>query len=283
VTVTLPPRRQAMRNEHITTPSLSGSRIAADRPAEPAEVLIYPLGRSTPKMYEVIMTQSHAVAPDVREDVAEESREHPPTCDATSRCLDSLAERLQSLDSGNSPEKMLQLGELVYRTLKDSSSSEGEGDHRASLRRIAAHPGIPFKITTIWRAVSVYEMSLRMPHLLDAKGLGISHLRAVIGLEPTDQELLLSRASHESWTKRQLEREAARFREGRRRRGRRPTPRITLWARELRRVLERSSELEELVPQADPSTKAELAVVLAELEEKSRQLRSRLAAEVVSP
>lgn len=190
--------------------------------------------------------------------------------------LDYFAEQIKALGTGNSPEQMLRLGELVHRLLK-ASESGGEGDQRASLRRIAAHPGVPFKVTTIWRAVSVYEMSLRMPQLLGVAGLGISHLRAVIGLEPEDQEHLLTQASRERWTKRRLEREAAKYREGRQRRGRRPTPKLTLWTREVQRLLQREAELESSASELNPAQAAELSGALDGLENVVQRLRERVA------
>lgn len=189
--------------------------------------------------------------------------------------LDYFAEQVQALGTGNSPEQMLRLGELVHRLLKSSDGSEG--DQRASLRRIAAHPGVPFKVTTIWRAVSVYEMSLRLPHLLGVSGLGISHLRAVIGLDPADQEHLLTQASRERWTKRRLEREAAKYREGRQRRGRRPTPKLTLWTREVQRLLQREAELDLTADGLNAEQLAELSTVLDGLETAVQRLRQRVA------
>lgn len=200
-----------------------------------------------------------------------------PAFQAQRRSLDYLAEQIREIGTGSSPEQMFRLGELVFHALRADASSPGdEKKQRASLRRIAAHPGVPFKVTTLWRAASVYEMSLRLPHLLHVKGLGISHLRAVIGLDPADQEYLLGRAIQEEWTKRRLEQEAARRREGKRRRGRRPTPKVTLWTRELQRVLARRDELEDEFDGMDATMAQALVSVLEEVEEQSRSLRQRL-------
>lgn len=202
-----------------------------------------------------------------------------PAYQAQRRSLDYLAEQLRELGTGSSPEQMFRLGELVHRALKaDTTAASDERKQKASLRRIAAHPGVPFKVTTLWRAASVYEMSLRLPHLLHVKGLGISHLRAVIGLDPADQEQLLGLAIQEEWTKRRLEREAARRREGRRRRGRRPTPKVTLWTRELQRVLARSSEVEDGFDEMDAAMRGDLGGVLEDIEAQCRSLRARIEA-----
>ena len=199
--------------------------------------------------------------------------QRPPS---TVRRIDYLASQIRELGTGNSPQQVLRLGELVYRELHSASPSTAERDHRASLRRIAAHPDVPFKVTTIWRAVSVYEMSLRLPHLMQGSVLGISHLRAVIGLDPADQELLLTLAARERWTKRHLEQEAARRRSGDRRRGRRPLPKLTLWTRDLGRLLDRADELGDDRLAVSEAAHAEVTSTLERFERRAAQLRARL-------
>ncbi len=207
---------------------------------------------------------------------ASDFAELSPSYRAVRDDLGGLVEQLSLLGTGNTLGQMLRLGEIVHRALRVSGDDSQENAQKASLRRIAAHPDVPFKVTTIWRAVSVYEISLRLPHLLQVEGLGISHFRAVIGLRPSDQEELLSRASREGWTKRQLEREAAGRREGQRRRGRRPTPRAVLWSRELQRLMERSTEVEGSTSDIDGTARAELTSRLEEAEARCRALRERL-------
>ena len=224
------------------------------------------------------MAHSHALEFDGGAEVERPSHfaELSPSYQARRGSLDHFAEQVRELGTANSPEQMLRLGELVYGVMKSTESGKSAREQRASLRRIASHPDVPFKVTTIWRAVSVYEMSLRLPHLLGVKGLGISHLRAVIGLDPVDQELLLGRASTERWTKRQLEREAAKRRDGRRR-GRRPLPQITAWTRELQRALEHASELDGAEEEVSDSARAELLVTLRDLEGQIQSLYQRLS------
>ncbi len=222
------------------------------------------------------MPRSHAVEFEERQEVERPSHiaELSPSYQTLRGSLDHFAEQVRELGPANSPEQILRLGELVYGVMRATASSSSEQDKRSSLRRIADYPGVPFKVTTIWRAVSVYEMSLRLPHLLDVEGLGISHLRAVIGLDPADQELLLIRASRERWTKRQIEREASKRRDGRR--GRRPLPQITIWTRELTRVLERSSELDETLEDVSAEARAEAIDALRELEARIQELCQQL-------
>jgi len=193
--------------------------------------------------------------------------------------IDHLASQIRALGSGNSTQDVLRLGEIVYRALYDGTRGLQQKDRHASLRRIAAHPDVPFKVTTIWRAVSVYEMSLRLPHLLQAQGLGVSHLRAVIGLDPAHQELLLTLAARERWTKRRLEHEAARHRSTDRRKGRRPLPQLVAWSRELDRLLERSNDLSAAELRDQESARAEVTKVLERFAVRAGQLADQLKSE----
>lgn len=195
--------------------------------------------------------------------------------DAASK-LDAVAAKIKVLANGHSTADVLQLGELIFREVYGSQGRMlHKGGSQASLRRLAAHPDVPCKVTTLWRAVSVYEMSLRLPQLVDLEELGVSRLRAVIGL-PTDvQEELLRTAVQQRWTKRQLEREAARHR-AEKRRGRRPLPKLVRWTRELERLIERSAELapQDMVMRGGPAAevRAALARCGARCEELSRDL-----------
>lgn len=193
--------------------------------------------------------------------------------------IDYLASQIRQLGAGNSPKDVLRLGEIVYRELYGGGRALQQKDRHASLRRIAAHPDVPFKVTTIWRAVSVYEMSLRLPHLLQAPGLGVSHIRAVIGLEPAHQELLLTLATRERWTKRRLEQEAARHRSADRRKGRRPLPQLIAWTRELDRLLERSQELNPAELSGQETALNEAEQTLVRFSARAGQLIKQIEAE----
>ena len=150
---------------------------------------------------------SEAVRDDSAERRSEMSELSPHWFDGTTRGVDALVDRIQALGDGRSMKEILSLGELVHRAYR-AMDADSEA-RRASFRKIADHPRCQFKVTTIWRAVAVYELSLRLPHLVDAPGLGVSHLRAVIGLSLADQDALLTSAARERWTKRRLEQEAA--------------------------------------------------------------------------
>lgn len=192
-----------------------------------------------------------------------------PRLAVSAASLDELATEIATVPGVRSLAQVLALGEIIHRGLR--ARGPLAGDRRASLRRLAAHPRVPFKVTTIWRAVSVYELSLRLPHLFQAPGLGVSHLRAVIGLDLADQEELLTAASREAWTKRKLEEAAAaRRRLTSKRRGRRPLSPEFLLMREAERFIERADAL--LGADASAVRSAELRSLMSRVQDRATAL-----------
>lgn len=196
--------------------------------------------------------------------------------------LDELARQIAVLGTDSSVGHVLRLGELVYQGLYGSSRALQSDAGAASLRRLAAHPQVAWKVTSLWRAVSVYELSLRLPQLFDLPGLGVSHFRAVLGLPPHVQESLLQSAAEEKWTKRRLESEALRFRTERPRRGRRPLSNLEKWTRDAAQLLEQLTELrgkeasKEL--SGDPAELREVRAHLTRLRAVCDELEAQLAA-----
>lgn len=206
--------------------------------------------------------------PEIGERRSEISELRPSSNDAGQ--LDELAREIAALGAGTTQAHIVRLGEIVHRGLQRSRGGLGEGS-QASLRRLAAHPLVPFKVTSLWRAVSVYEMSLRLPHLVDHRNLNISHLRAVLGLPTQVQEELLRGAIEGRWTKRVLEQRAAIHRRAEAPRGRRPNSKWMVIAREVERLVERARELTKDDFQG-PSGEREAALAAVD------ELRRRLAA-----
>lgn len=105
----------------------------------------------------------------------------------------------------------LSIGQIVYRRIFRSNAEllHLNGPKDVSFRQLAARGDLGMSRTTLWRSVAAYELSLRMPQLGKAEHIGISHVRAVIGLPKRNQERLLARAERERLDVKQLEREVA--------------------------------------------------------------------------
>lgn len=111
----------------------------------------------------------------------------------------------------------LDVGEIVFHHIFDADAQRvrRRGPKDASFRRLALHPELPMSATNLWRAVAIYEMSLRLPALTENPRLGVSHARAVLGLAPRNQEKLIALAEAEGWSVARLAQEAAQRRTGR--------------------------------------------------------------------
>lgn len=132
----------------------------------------------------------------------------------TDERIDRVAFRIAQMSHSTIVRFTLELGEIVYRELigNDVEEVRRKGKHYQSFRKLAAHPAIPFSAGTLWRAVAMYELSLRLPHLFSLENIGVSHYRAVLHLPDATKECLLVAASTGRWTKAQMELAASRAR-----------------------------------------------------------------------
>lgn len=130
--------------------------------------------------------------------------------------LQALAD-IRHLTRAASLHLALDVGEIVFHRIFGGSAARvrRRGPKDASFRRLALHPELPMSASNLWRAVAIYELSLRVPALRRSPRLGVSHARAVLGLPPSSQASLIARADAESWTVTRLSEEAARRRTGR--------------------------------------------------------------------
>lgn len=114
-------------------------------------------------------------------------------------------------------EMTLNVGEIVFRHLYQSDVElfHKNGQKDVSLRQLAERTELGMSRATLWRAVSTYELSLRVPQLRKAQHLGVSHVRAVLGLPTRDQERLLAKAEREKLDVASVERAAASARSSR--------------------------------------------------------------------
>lgn len=140
----------------------------------------------------------------------------PRSVALTSDPVESALARIRHVARASSLQLALDVGEIVFTTIfgGDAAAFRARGPKHTSFRRLALHPELPMSASNLWRAVAIYELSLRFPALVSAQHLGVCHVRAVLGLPAAEQERLLNRAEKERWALSRLEAQAARQRKG---------------------------------------------------------------------
>jgi hypothetical protein len=149
-------------------------------------------------------------------------------------------ERLGSVQRGASLGFALEVGRTVVETLYGGDLSRWRARQRkdTALRSLSRRPDLPLSTSTLYRALALYELSQREGHA-GLHQLGVSHLRAVLGLPPPTQSALLAAASRERWTVARLEREASAQRSpARTRGGRKP---LAPYIKSIRRIVQLTS------------------------------------------
>lgn len=139
--------------------------------------------------------------------------------------IEEIVHELKAIGRAATLELALRVGKIVYERIFDRDTRRlrevGRGDR--SFRAVASHPSVPFSAASLWRAVGLHRLSLKFPDILKREELGVSHLRAVLGLNSVQQQRLLEQAASERWSKGRLEEEVMRVREkGAHRTGRPP-------------------------------------------------------------
>lgn len=170
------------------------------------------------------------------------------------------------------------VGRLVIDSFYGGNMRAWRSRRRAdpSFRQLAAHPALPMSASALYRAVSVYEIRVRVQRDDGIAGLTPTHFAAVIGLPDAEQLRLLREASARRLTTRQLEgRVRARRRDERGRCGR---PRIPMSLKALRKVhreLESLGESLEVPADAEREAQALLQRSLKRLKELEASRRGR--------
>ena len=116
---------------------------------------------------------------------------------------------LRKLTRGASLQFALTAGRIVVESLYDGDvrawRSRMRKDH--ALRALAARPDLPMSASALYRALAIYELSSRQAGGEGWQHVGVSHLRAVLGLPEDVQTGLLGRAETERWTAARMEQE----------------------------------------------------------------------------
>lgn len=152
--------------------------------------------------------------------------------------------QILELKRNSSLQHAVRVGEVIFVEIFSSSLDEvrKKGPKSESFGRLAKHPQVPYSLPTLWRFVSIYELTRRFPGLLTTKTLGVAHLRAVLGLPHDKQEMLLKAAEHERLSAAELEDRARRYRTETPARGRRPMP-VALRSAQVLRALSAKKQL----------------------------------------
>ena len=142
---------------------------------------------------------------------------------ASDEIIDRVAATIAGLERVARLQLALAIGQAIVEGIYqgDLEAWRGRGRKDSSIRKLAERPGMPSR-ATLQRAASIYDLQQRTGGSTWSH-LGVSHVRAVLGLPADDQCQLLAAAESEHWTVKHIETEAGkkRKRDGR---GRKPDP-----------------------------------------------------------
>jgi hypothetical protein len=204
--------------------------------------------------------------------------------------LEDLVESLAVLGKDVSVEQAVEIGRLVIERLYDGDLSawRGRGPKAHSLRTLARRAELSVSSSALYRSIALYELSERLGGIdrWAAAGLGVSHVRLVLGLDHENQRRLLDLAVEQAWTVAELEREAAAVRQqGSKRESRGGRPRLPRFLKSIHRLRKASESQDEMFGDLDAACEMQpdqiteirdvLATIRARCEELDRQLENR--------
>ncbi|MBK7578660.1 MAG: hypothetical protein IPI67_00505 [Myxococcales bacterium] len=130
--------------------------------------------------------------------------------------IEQAAAEIQHVARVGTLEMALSIGEIVFRRIfhGDAELLRLNGPKEVSFTQLADRSDLGISRANLWRAVGIYELSLRHPQLRESKHLGVTHVRAVLGLPARDQDRLLARAERERLGAAAIETAAACARKG---------------------------------------------------------------------
>ena len=206
--------------------------------------------------------------------------------------IDGVVAELNDLCRARGLELTLSIGKLIADRFFDGDVKllRSRAEQDLSLRKLAerAESGaLHISASTLYRAIGIFELTARLG-VASGKHLGVSHLRAVIGLPFARQQRLLTAAEDEGWTSERLEAEvrATRTKSGDAPRGRPPSPAFVKGIGRLARMLAESEaafgDLDR-IDQLDAAQAAALRETVVEMRNKCEELEERLKAAQVAP
>ncbi len=197
--------------------------------------------------------------------------------------VESLIARLCEVPRQSSVEHAYRIGELITQELfgGDLEQLRARSGRDPVFRRLSAHPNLPVSHAGLWRAIGIYELFQRLPELRHRTQLGVTQLRAVLGLPKNVQVQLLQTAERERWTGQRIEAEAAACRASIDTRSR---SNMTLFSRALKRLDQAALDLslatdadvcQSISPEAARSARERIRAARAELDAFEAALERR--------
>ncbi len=151
--------------------------------------------------------------------------------------IDGLVRELGDLYHAAGLELTVAIGRLILDRIYggDLAAWRSRGRKDISFRKLERHPDLPFRASTLSKAVAVYLISQRRPDLLQLHNLGPSHLQELAGLERALQDRLIDQANEERWTVKRVRAEVRSLRGDQdKRQGRPKLPAFLKWLRHAR-------------------------------------------------
>jgi hypothetical protein len=137
---------------------------------------------------------------------------HPRSLGPSADLIEGVIRELRIITRTATLEFALAVGQVIvdgfYGGDLDAWRSRGAKD--VSFRKLAKHPDLPMSPTALYRSVSVYELSRRLP-IEHWQRVSPSHLHAVLPLSQDEQERLLEMTELQSWPVRRLREEVAKL------------------------------------------------------------------------
>lgn len=194
--------------------------------------------------------------------------------------VEATVDALCELRRQRAIEYSIAVGRIVVEGIYDGDLAQLRGrqkDDCPSLRALAAHPRMPLNATALHQAIGIYELSRRMPGVIDA-GLTVTHLRAVLPLDDDAQDQLLSRAVADGWSTTRLAREARSLRPPRSKGGRPRLPRVVKTLNRINRLTDDNAAWADLeaVEEMSFEKRRQLKAKVARLEQRLRGVKLRL-------
>lgn len=126
--------------------------------------------------------------------------------------VDRMVAELRCVEQRSSWDHVFQVGRIVFDGVASGDECEWRKPSRSkgtSLRQLAQHPACPFKKSGLCSAVNVFLFARANPTVREMPGISPTHVAQVVRLKASDASELLSKASNNGWSVRELGRHAS--------------------------------------------------------------------------